>query len=331
MSGTGLRRILSMALVALVAVASSAAAGTRATPARVAATISIPGFPALVATGYGSVWVAGHRNGVLYRINPGTNHVTGKLSLPGPISGAITVGGGGVWVQSSPASGGAFAMYRINPSTMRITTRHEGVSMAIAAGSWWFSSFDQHAVLRVKPATGHVTARIVKLGVDNNGVNPVTGAAFGSVWVYSPDSAFVRISTATNRVTAVVPLPGAKSSAAITNGFLSGGPIAFTGDSALAVNPAGIYRIDPQTNLAELLPVKLTPFSQWGLTGIAIGTHASVFVRTSDRAVSQIDPQSGTVLKTYPASGGGGGIALGFGALWVANAGSGTVSKIPLP
>ena len=174
-----------MALVALVAVASSAAAGTRATPARVAATISIPGFPALVATGYGSVWVAGHRNGALYRINPGTNHVTGKLSLPGPISGAITIGGGGVWVQSSPASGGAFAMYRINPSTMWITTRHEGVAMAIAAGSWWFSSFDQHAVLRVKPATGHVAARIVKLGVDNKGINPVTGAAFGSVWVYS--------------------------------------------------------------------------------------------------------------------------------------------------
>ena len=324
--GTGV-----VAALALSAAIAPARPSSAAPPAGVSATISAPGFPAIVAAGYGSVWIAGHRSGVLYRVNPRTNRVTGKLLLPGPINGSLTLAGGVVWAESPAPDGSAAYVYRIDPWKMRILGRHEGVTVAVAASSWWLSSFQQPALLRIKPSTRRVVARITKFGVNSAaGFNLVTAAGLGSVWVYSPDNAVIRISTATNRVTAVIPLPGSKSANSITTGYLSGGPTAITGGYVWVANPAGLYRIDPQSNSAELLPIKFTPFSQWGLPGIATGADGTLFVRTSDDAVTQVDPKTGHVLRSYPAAGGGGEIAVGFGSLWVANAVDDTVSRIQL-
>ena len=218
--GTGV-----VAALALSAAIAPARPSSAAPPAGVSATISAPGFPAIVAAGYGSVWIAGHRNGVLYRVNPRTNRVTGKLLLPGPINGSLTLAGGVVWADSPAPDGSAAYVYRIDPWKMRILGRHEGVTVAVAANSWWVSSFQQPALLRIKPSTRRVVARITKFGVNPApGFNLVTAAGLGSVWVYSPDNAVIRISTATNRVTAVIPLPGSKSANSITTGYLSGGP-----------------------------------------------------------------------------------------------------------
>lgn len=326
--------VVSAALVAALALSAATAAARPIpadTPTGVSATISVPGFPAIIAAGYGSVWIAGHRNGVLYRVNPRTNRVTGKLLLPGPINGSLTLAGGAVWADSPTPDGSTAYVYRIDPWKLRILGRYEGVTVAVAASSWWVSSIQQPALLRINPSTRRVVARITKFGVNSiAGFNLVTATGLGSVWVYSPDNAVIRISTATNRVTAVIPLPGSKSANSITTGYLTGGPTAIASGYVWVANPAGLYRIDPQSNSAELLPIQFTPFSQWGLPGIATGTDGTLFLRTSDDAVTQIDPTTGHVLQSYPAAGGGGGIAIGFGSLWVANAVDDTVSRIPL-
>ena len=159
--GTGV-----VAALALSAAIAPARPSSAAPPAGVSATISAPGFPAIVAAGYGSVWIAGHRNGVLYRVNPRTNRVTGKLQLPGPINGSLTLAGGVVWADSPAPDGSAAYVYRIDPWKMRILGRHEGVTVAVAANSWWVSSFQQPALLRIKPSTRRVVARITKFGVN---------------------------------------------------------------------------------------------------------------------------------------------------------------------
>jgi streptogramin lyase len=320
--------------VGTVTVAATLAAGAvqarDAAPPGVSATIATPGYPALVTVAYGSVWVAGHRNSVVYRIDPRTNRVTGKVRLPDPINGVLTSGAGAIWAQSSPADGSVSYVYRIDPHTMRVLGRREGIAAIVAAGSLWVSSVAQHAVLRIDPASGRVLARIAKLGVDPYRVNPVGGAGFGSVWVYSPDGAVVRISTATNRVTAVVPLPRGKAGGSVQGGVLDGGPIAFAGGSAWLVDPAGLFRIDPATNAAELSRVRIEPFTNWALPGIAVTPGGHLLVRTSNTKVVEVDPRTGTAVRAYPAAGGGGEIAVGFGALWVANAGSDSVWRIPL-
>ena len=95
-----------------------------------------------------------------------------------------------------------------------------------------------------------------------------------------------------------------------------GGPAAIVGGYVWVVSPAGLYRIDPQSNAAELLSLAVTPFSQWGLPNVSPGPGGTLFMRTSDRVVTQIDP-SGAPLRTYAASGGGGETAVGFGSLWI--------------
>ncbi|MDX6440887.1 MAG: hypothetical protein QOE43_616 [Gaiellaceae bacterium] len=319
-----------LAIVALTGADAVARTQGRSAPRLAPTSISVSGFPAIVATGYGSVWVGGHRNGVLYRIDPKTNRITGKVALPGPINGTLTIGAGAVWAQSAAPDGSESYVYRINPFTMRIVERHEGITSVLGAGSWWFGTLQPPSLLRVKPNAGTVMARITKFGVDPNRVNIPIAFGRGSIWVYSPDDAVIRISVATNRATAVIPLPGAKRANAITHGYLMGGPAAIVGGYVWVVSPAGLYRIDPQSNAAELLSLRVTPFSQWGLPSVSSGPRGTLFVRTSDRVVTQIDPSSGAALRTYPASGGGGETAVGFGSLWIANALANSISRIAL-
>lgn len=158
---------------------------------RVIATIAgVPG--SAVAIGFGSVWVADDRGG-LVRVDPGTNRVVARIRLGGRASGAA-VGYGLVWVASSGRDGNHGIVRAIDPIRNTITGRSirvpSGVSrIAAGAGSVWVTNGD-HArlgrVFRIDPRR----RTIVRAIVVRDAPSSITVAS-GSVWVGAGDTGVV--------------------------------------------------------------------------------------------------------------------------------------------
>jgi len=318
------RALLCSAVVAFVAVASliGAASADSAAPGRV--TIKTPGFPLHLAVGFRSIWVADHRGGYVYRIDPRTNRRV-AIYVGDSLCFRPSIGAGAVWVSGCENGG---VTYKIDPKTNRVVGQRKGNRPALGAGSLWTFSRDVKHVLRVDPQSGLVLARIDPKVDINTDAAQTGGYRFGSLWVIS-DAAVSRIDVATNKVTAVIPLPGAQPSGDVNGGYLYGDYTAFTSNAVWVTNPAGLYEIDPTANTAKLVSLDITPFSQVGDITISSAMN-SIWVRTGNTSVARIDPASGNVVARYPAAGGGGGIAVAYGSLWVANAGNDTTWREPI-
>ena len=295
-------------------------------PNGVTAAVRTPGFPGPLGTGFGSVWVAGHRNGAVHRVDPRTNEVVATIEVPDTLCGELAFGGGAVWAMNC-GQGGVSWVYRIDPRSNRVTGRQRGVAPVVAARSLWLVDDKAGEVVRIDLRTGRELARIRRLGIDSGQPFFLTGAGAGSVWVYSEAGAVARIDPGSNRVTALVPLPGARPGGPAGRGFLFGGPTAFAGGAVWIANPAGLYRVDPAANRARRLPIRARPFSEYGHISLA-ADEGRVWMRAGDRRVVGIDPRTARVVADRPAGGGGGNIALGFGSLWVANAADDSVWRI---
>jgi streptogramin lyase len=307
-----------LALTAASAVLGVASASSAA-PGKVV--IKTRGNPLGMTVGFGSVWAFDHRDGFVYRINRRSRHVR-AINVGVALCGAVAAGAGAVWVGGCNGEGGTLS-YQISPRTNRVVAQRRGVNPVFGAGSLWTNSADGRYVLRIDPKSGVVLARI-RPGIDISQVG-LAGFGAGSVWAAS-DTEVSRIDASTNKVVAIVPLPGAKASGEYAGGYLYGGFAAFAGGKAWLTNPAGVYELDPQTNTAKLLRVRIRPMSAVGDIMIAANAKG-VWVRTGNITVARIDPSTASVVHTYPAAraGGGGGITLGFGSLWVANFNVGTI------
>jgi streptogramin lyase len=123
-----------------------AAGPTAAPPARVVATLPLPGTPVAVAVGAGGVWaVAADRNQVV-RLDPGTGRVVATVPLPvGPAQLALAPDA--LWVLSPPDN----SVSRIDPATVPVGREASG--LALAAGSVWVSSALDDEVIRIDAAT----------------------------------------------------------------------------------------------------------------------------------------------------------------------------------
>jgi streptogramin lyase len=290
------------------------------------ARIVTPGSPGHMMIAYGSLWVSTHRGGFIYRIDPKTNHKT-AINVGNALCGPLAVGGGAVYAGGCD---GNPVTYKISAANNRVVAQRRGTTPVFAAGSLWTLSPDLRHVWRVDPRSGVVLAKL-EPGIDTLKSGGPMGYGYGSLWDVA-DTVASRIDVTTDKVTAVVPLPGSKASGDYNGGYLYGDYVAFAAGKVWITNAAGIYVIDPTANIARLLPIPLTPMSQGGDITITVAA-GSVWVRTSDTTVVQIDPKTEQVVKTYPAlaAGGGGGIAVGFGSLWIANVGIDSVSRLPIP
>jgi DNA-binding beta-propeller fold protein YncE len=313
-------------LIAAAAFVLAAAAAPAANGPRVVS-IATTGFPNHVVAGYRSIWVAGHRGGFLYRINPRSNRVIAAIDIGDAMCTPLTVGAAKLWAANCPGLGGAASTYAIDPRTNRVVGRRAGIAPVFAAGSLWLRASASRLLLRTDPRSGLVLARI-QPGFDTSGDWKPMGFGYGTLWVGS-DSAVSRVDPDTNHVTAVIPLPAAKANGGYSGGYAYGATAAFAGGKAWVTNAAGIYVIDPQTNTAHLLPIRITPFTNVGDI-VIVAAEGKLWVRTSDRQVVALDPGTGGVVRRYVAAGGGGGLTVAFDALWVANAGKDTVWREPL-
>lgn len=135
---------------------------------RVTSFIRLQPNPGGIAAAYGRIWVTEVKEGpgIVVRIDPRANRVSGPPIRVGPGPGLIVPGAGTLWVT------GMDYVSRINPATGAVANARGGpwggtdslgnakVSRidAVGAGSLW--AIGVNVVQRVDPASGHVTAAI---------------------------------------------------------------------------------------------------------------------------------------------------------------------------
>jgi streptogramin lyase len=301
--------------------------------------ISTPFMPAMMESAAGSLWVFTHHSTVVYQIDPNSNKVVRAINVGDTPCTLVAAGAGAVWLSNCGAGENSTGwIYGIDVRTDRVAHRVRGTFPGFGAGSLWVLDDSGKQVRRVDPRTGVVLATIATGSNQQpgGGTLGIGGVGYGSAWLTSDaDKAVTRISTATNTVTAVIPLAGAQTlNEAFPNsgsGYIDGSQLAFAAGKAWYANPAGLFAIDATSNHVRLIRLHMQPFSQWGDTPVVAGA-GSVWVRTTDATVDRIDPTSMRILATYRAdrAGGGGGLAVAFGSLWVENAGSDSVWREPV-
>jgi streptogramin lyase len=314
-----MRKARLMIATALLVAAVAAVSATASTPGKVA--IKNLNFPADSGVGFGSVWVLDHRLGVVYRIDPRTNRVR-RIEVGESLCAIPTFGAGAVWVWGCDSN----VTYEIDSATNRVVAKRKGIGPIFGAGSLWTND-PSGKVLRIDPKSGVVLATIDP-GIDVGDTGGIEAFGGGSIWV-AADNAVSRIDVATNKVTAVLPLPAWKPSGDLAGGVLGPNYGAFVNGKLWDSNAAGMYEIDAATNNVSLLPIALHPMPTFGDVPV-VASNGSIWVRTGSSSVARIDPSTGEVIRRYPATGGGGGITVGFGSLWVANTGPGSVWREPI-
>jgi YVTN family beta-propeller protein len=136
--------------------------------------------------GGGSVWLAFDGN-YIGRASEVTERVTGLTNL-GTIVAALAVGGGSVWAASSAPRGPGSVVWRLDPTTLRVTqTTYFGghvpagpptLDVAFGVGAVWVASYDDGTVVRIDPASGNVS-KVIHVGGHPSGI----AVGDGKVWV----------------------------------------------------------------------------------------------------------------------------------------------------
>jgi hypothetical protein len=278
-----------------------------------------PSAPAFLLIDHGAVWVAAHRGGTLYELDPRTNRIVRTVQTNddicdlAPAHGYILIGSGCV----------AGSNRLFDPRTGKfLTTADSNMLPVLWGGSAW--KWASGEVLERLDSKTHVLLRTFSV---RSPEGPIVEDA-GSLWI--PGDAWVtRIVLATN-VETVIPLPGGRASPGPGQGYAVASHLAVTPGKIWIGNPAGIYWINGTTNKATLVPkTVIGNLSEWG--NIAIyAARGSVFARTGPNTITRIDPQTDTVTSQYRAAGGGGDVAVGYGSLWVTNFGTDTTWREPL-
>ena len=263
----------------------------------------------------------------------------------------VVIGAGAVWV----GDGGRIS--RIDPTTERIE-RVPGAAtpIAVGAGALWARAFDSvHTIVRIDPATNQVVATI-DLGVD-----PGTIAVDGTdVWVADPAGTVVRIDATSNTVRARIWI------GSLTFGIAAGPDVVWVSGRSFDDRHAMLWRVDPATN--AVVATITTPVNcgtlavDAGVTWVEcitarridasrnalVSTRAGALVglAAADGAAWALD-QSGTLarisniddtVRTMATPAGSEGVAVGYGAVWLANPdvagvvtrdGQGSLTRIP--
>ena len=326
---------LAMALVVSTAVLGGAVAAVRrgrgpepaagptaAPPARVVATLPLPGTPVAVAVGAGGVWVVAADRNQVVRLDPGTGRVVATVPLPvGPAQLALAPDA--LWVLSPPDN----SVSRIDPATGRVVATvpvgREASGLALAAGSVWVSSALDDEVIRIDAATNRVAATIP------TGRAPgALAVAGGSVWVALPERGGLgRVDPAGNRLT-VVRVPRC------CVGGLAGGEGALWAANAW---DGTLVRLDPRSGrvLARTaLPLAAAqhPWQVAAGDGAVWVTSASDRLGTA-RVLWRVGPATGRLAGSMtlgPASSRRipDAVATGDGTLWVASGDGGAVLRL---
>jgi YVTN family beta-propeller protein len=276
----------------------------------VVATIALQGDPEGIAVDDQTVWVAEYSNNSVVRIDPKTNAVAKRFAV-GFRPVGLAVGEGSVWVAANWAD--EVWTIDLKADEVRGTPIRVGrgpLNVAVGAGSVWVTNSGSGTVTRIDPKTRQIVATI-PLGPEPIGI----AASNTGVWVTGfKESRVWRIDPRTNRV-ASPPIPVEK------------------GPTTVIASPLGIWIASQPANLSRIEEVRNTV-----ATTTAVGKSASG-VAAVGRQIWVTDHLSGVVWRvdaatqkviepSIPVGNRPLRLAIGSGAVWVSNGGSGTLSRI---
>jgi virginiamycin B lyase len=265
--------------------------------------------------------------GSIDRIDLTTGNITGSVPVGSPTNlfNGFARNDAGLWATEWQTA----TLYRVDPATLKVAgtipagKAPKGV-LANANGVWVADTHDGK-VLRIDPATNTVMATIVVGPTGNSGPNWLAGG-LGSIWVDIPNNeTIVRIDPVTNAIQATLQTPERFTAC---GGFAIGTDAVWVGGCDVS---SAIGRLDPSTN---------TPVTAVGIPGhggpTLIGDTPWVSVDTGDASTGllvRIDPATNTIDRVLVPDvpfGGGGGIAVVEGSVWVHDYYHGVLLRFPL-
>ena len=310
------RQIRLLALICLLLLGVANMAGAAARPS---AKIKTPGAPGFVLAYHALIWVGAHRTGVLYGIDPKTNKVVHRYPTHGVDDCGLSGAGPNIVVSHCGPQGDL-----VNMKTGKVRTAYTNNQPLSYAGSLWISPANENGVLERLDPKSHVVLKRWR-GIDFEGPWSTVG---GAIWI--PGLTTVARVDASEDTLTIIPLRGAAADPGPNQGYAAIWRLALTPGTVWAPNPAGLYRIDEKTNTAMRVPrIHVGDFPEYGNIDI-VAANGSLFMRSSGTQVIRINPKTAAVTARYPATGGGGGIAVADGSLWVTNFISDTTWRIPL-
>jgi YVTN family beta-propeller protein len=238
----------------------------------IAATVPVGARPVAITSGAGALWVANLDDQSVTRVDGLSQRAVRTIPI-GDTPTGIAATETAVWV--TDGSGG---VSKVDPRyDRRLFTRPLRASVGFFGGT-------------ARPAL----------------------AAFGSIWIVSPDGVVLRIDPRSAQVVESVAVGNASSAIA-------------SGAGSLWVTNSldgTVTRIDPSTLAARTIPVGNGPAS------VAVNAAGAWIANAGDNALVRVDLQTNAVVDTTPVGDGPAAVLATPAALWVANGRDGTVMRL---
>jgi hypothetical protein len=159
-----------------------------------------------VQSGLGSIWAL-DSSGTLYRLNPKTAKVAGRIPLGVAAAYNIWIGGGSVWVADDRGA----KVVRVSPGANRVVARiavGDGpASMAFDGGTAWVVDHRDTTVYRIDLATNRSTL-LATLGGAGDRAPERMAFLHGSLWITGRGAGLLKVSPSTGAVEKTIELGG---------------------------------------------------------------------------------------------------------------------------
>jgi DNA-binding beta-propeller fold protein YncE len=295
-----------------------------------------------IAASDSAVWVHNGDSGLLLQVDPYTNTVVAQIRV-GHGEGGVAIGEGAIWV-ANPYEG---TVSRIDPQTNSLVATialglqaYRVATITTSPGAVWVTDIYNEALIRIDPRRNTVVARLTPDSFDQTAALGPVGVSFGagSVWLceqYSPALGLTRLDPQLNQAKAQIAVGsgpyGTLSCSGVTALDQAIWTLSFNSlwSSSVPVaqpNSVQVTHIDPSTNrvIAQLLVIGASPY-HFAADGRA------VWLLAPQVGLIRVDPQTNREVGRL-ALPGAAGVAVGAGAVWVADAQSGTLLRItPAP
>jgi len=238
----------------------------------IAAAVPVGARPVAIASGAGALWVANLDDQSVTRVEVSSRRAVRAIPIGDSPTG-LAATGTGVWVTD-----GTGDVAKIDPR------------------------YDRLAFIRPLHAS---------VGFFGGTVRP-TLAAFGWIWIVSPDGVVLRIDPDSGRVGTSVPAGNAPSAIAA-----GAGSVWVTNSS-----DGTVTRIDPATLVATTIPVGHGP------AAVAVNAAGAWIANAGDDTLVRVDTRTNAVAGTAEVGDGPAAVLATPTALWVANRRDGTVMRL---
>lgn len=260
-----------------------------------------------------AVWVAGSKPYSVQRIDPSTNTVVAKVTLPGEACSGLASGFGSIW---APVCGKKPMLVRVDAKTNQITSRlatgpagPEG-GITTSGDSVWMVTDKKSTLTRIDPRTNIVRQEII---IPPGSYNPLFSD--GMIWITGGERNILTVVDASSGDVLTSVQVGPKPR------FLAAG-----GGSVWTLNQGDgtVTRVDASTR-------KVTATIQVGIPGpggdICYGAD-SVWTSVFDVPLTRIDARTNNVLRQWVGAGGD-SLRFGFESIWLTDYRHGLLVRIP--